>query len=65
MGEVFVAVAQDTAEELLSKNKENLQKEKGVLENELNTVLSKMKELKGKLYAKFGQAINLEDKDEE
>lgn len=65
MGEVFVAVEAETAGDLLSKNKDNLQKEKDVLEKELNNVLAKMKDLKANLYVKFGQAINLEDKEDE
>lgn len=62
VGEVFIDVDQDGAEQRLEKQKKEISKEVKSLEKQLEDVQKKMKKLKGELYAKFGNQINLEEK---
>jgi len=61
IGEVFAHVPKDEVETRIEQMKEvtgqNLEK----LEEEKNSVLAQMTELKKILYGKFGESINLEE----
>ena len=61
-GEAFVEVDCNEAEELLDKKKEKEQADLDGLKKELDDLENSMKELKAKLYAKFGSQIYLENK---
>ena len=60
IGEVFVEMTQDEVQETLDKTKETLEEEVTKLEEKANEIKSQMSDLKTHLYAKFGNAINLE-----
>merc|ERR1712045_834412 len=64
IGEVFVEMTQDEVQETLDKTKETLEEEVTKLEEKANEIKSQMSDLKTHLYAKFGNAINLENDDE-
>merc|ERR1712149_165039 len=60
IGEVFVEMTQDEVQETLNKTKENLEAEVTKLEGQAEELKAQMSNLKTHLYAKFGNAINLE-----
>jgi len=61
IGEVFISVSNEEAEEWAEKKKEEKTKEKEELLKQKEEIEIKMKELKTVLYGKFGKAINLEN----
>ena len=61
VGEVFCQVEDsDAAEDMLEKERRRTKDSLNKLKNEQELIVSKMKELKAQLYAKFGKNINLE-----
>ena len=60
IGEVFVYMSQDEVQETLDKTKETLDGEVNKLEEKAGEIKGQMSDLKTHLYAKFGNAINLE-----
>merc|ERR1712221_2661 len=58
IGEVFVKISTDEANQLLEKQKENFQKEVEELESHAAILKKELAELKVKLYGKFGNNIN-------
>ena len=64
IGEVFVSLTVDSANEMLEKAKENTQAEIKDLEQKCETIQTLLQELKVKLYAKFGNNIKLEADEE-
>merc|ERR1739847_196126 len=64
IGEVFVEMTQDEVQETLDKSKETLEEEVTKLEGKAEEIKGQMSNLKTHLYAKFGNAINLENDDE-
>ena len=64
IGEVFVYMTQDEVQETLDKTKDNLTGEVAKLEEKATDIKSQMSDLKTHLYAKFGNAINLEADEE-
>ena len=60
IGEIFISMSQDDVREALEKDKETLQGEVEKLEEKSGEIKSQMSDLKTHLYAKFGNAINLE-----
>lgn len=61
MGEIFVEVSKDEAEQLLEKATSKLSEEIDTLQDEVSKIKKTLAELKVKLYAKFGSAINLDE----
>merc|ERR1712203_129668 len=61
IGEVFVSMTQDEVQETLDKTKESCNEEVTKLEAKADEVKAQMSDLKTHLYAKFGNAINLEN----
>ena len=61
VGETFVLVENDDAESMLDTLLGETKKEVDALEAEKRELQGAMAELKGKLYEKFGNAINLEE----
>eukprot|EP01130_Rhizamoeba_saxonica_P008727 TRINITY_DN3527_c0_g1_i1.p1 TRINITY_DN3527_c0_g1~~TRINITY_DN3527_c0_g1_i1.p1 ORF type:complete len:126 (-),score=46.31 TRINITY_DN3527_c0_g1_i1:50-427(-) len=61
IGEIFIEVDQMDAEELINSSREEIEEQLVVLNDELDEIRSQLAELKVKLYAKFGNSINLED----
>lgn len=61
IGEVFAHVPRDEVESRLEKMKEDTAKELQRLEEEKESVLAQMAELKKILYGKFKDSINLEE----
>lgn len=64
IGEVFVQMTQDEVQEQLDKTKAELEQEVGKLNEKAEEIKSQMSDLKTHLYAKFGNAINLENDEE-
>jgi len=64
IGEVFVHMSQDGVNEYIDKQKEVLEGEIEKLDARASGMVSSLKELKTKLYAKFGKNINLEEEEE-
>ncbi len=64
IGEVFVKISTEEANQLLEKQKENFQKEVEELESHAAVLKKELAELKVKLYGKFGNNINLEEDDD-
>jgi len=60
IGEVFVHFEQDNTTPYLDALQDKLEKQVKELEAEASTVKENMSGLKGRLYAKFGNSINLE-----
>lgn len=60
-GEAFVAVESNEAEELLTAKKEKEEADLDELKKEFDALEESMKQLKAKLYAKFGSQIYLEN----
>ncbi|XP_030444220.1 probable prefoldin subunit 4 [Syzygium oleosum] len=61
IGEVFAHVPKDEVESRIEEMKEVTTKNLGKLEEEKDSVLAQMAELKKILYGKFGDSINLEE----
>lgn len=61
VGEIYVTVSQDQAEELLSQETERCEADLEAIEEKIRSVRQTLAQLKVKLYAKFGDQINLED----
>ncbi len=64
IGEVFVFLGQDEVQSELDARKETLEAEIKVAEGKMDGLKEQMGDLKTKLYAKFGNAINLEADEE-
>ncbi|XP_056005938.1 prefoldin subunit 4-like [Ostrea edulis] len=64
IGEVFVSLEVESANEMLEKAKENTQGEIKVLEQKCESIQTLLQDLKVKLYAKFGNNIKLEADEE-
>merc|ERR1712050_497078 len=64
IGEVFVNLQGESANEMLEKAKENLKKEIEKLDTQCKAHQQILKDLKVQLYAKFGTNINLENDEE-
>lgn len=60
IGEVFVYLKQNKVLEQIEKDTDVIDEKIISLEDTLNTIDSRLKELKTQLYAKFGDNINLE-----
>jgi prefoldin subunit 4 len=60
IGEVFIDVDTDFAEQLLDADKKKLEKLIKIKETEFKKIQETMKQLKGALYLKFGKNINLD-----
>jgi prefoldin subunit 4 len=60
VGELFVHVSNEEADEKIKAVKEVRQKELAALREELEVISKQMEELKKLLYSKFGNSINLE-----
>ena len=63
MGESFVTVEKDSVEQFFESEKAELEKDLQGKEEEVELIQQRMKQLKAVLYAKFGRAINLEEKE--
>lgn len=57
LGEVFIDMDQDQAEELLDEQKGKSKALRREKEKELEAIQERMKKLKGELYAKFGKGL--------
>ena len=64
IGEVFVEMTQDEVQETMEANKEKISEEVSKLEQKAEEIKGQMSDLKTHLYAKFGNAINLEADEE-
>ena len=64
VGEVFVYLSQDKVQSELDARKEEVEVEVKVAEAKAAALKEQMADLKTKLYAKFGNAINLEAEEE-
>ena len=64
IGEVFVAMSQTDVRESLEKSKTKLGSDVEAIEEKMEAVKAQMSDLKTHLYAKFGNAINLEADEE-
>ncbi|KAI1298880.1 hypothetical protein EDD11_006619 [Mortierella claussenii] len=60
IGEAFVSLSLEAAQERISKSQEELDTEIEGLKTQMDEAVEKMDELKKVLYARFGNAINLE-----
>ncbi|KAF9206448.1 hypothetical protein BGZ49_002408 [Haplosporangium sp. Z 27] len=60
IGEAFVSLSLEAAQERIAKSQEELEKEIDELKTQMDEASEKMDELKKILYARFGNAINLE-----
>ena len=63
VGEIFIKETPDDALALLDNKKADIKEEIKVLEEQANSIKGVMSDLKTHLYAKFGDAINLEAED--
>ena len=64
MGEVFFFLSQDEVQTELDAKKDQLEKETAEIEAKMEDIRGQMTDLKTHLYAKFGNAINLENDEE-
>ena len=64
MGEVFIHLGVDEAQEYLEKAKTEVQEQLTTLKARADEIQRTLSELKVQLYAKFGDNINLEDGDD-
>ena len=64
MGEVFFFLSQDEVQTELDAKKDHLEKETAEIEAKMEDIRGQMTDLKTHLYAKFGNAINLENDEE-
>lgn len=60
IGEMYVSVSNEEAEEFAAEEARVLQQEVADLESEAKGIMDEMRSLKALLYAKFGDQINLE-----
>ncbi|KAG0305134.1 hypothetical protein BGZ98_004549 [Dissophora globulifera] len=60
IGEAFVSLSLEAAQERIAKTQSELDKEIEALKGQMDEAVEKMDELKKVLYARFGNAINLE-----
>ncbi|KAG0313790.1 hypothetical protein BGZ97_009895 [Linnemannia gamsii] len=60
IGEAFVSLSLEAAQERISKSQEELDQEIEGLKSQMDEAVEKMDGLKKVLYARFGNAINLE-----
>jgi prefoldin subunit 4 len=60
MGEVYISADEDLAKEFLDKALEDKKMELENVEDSIDDYMTKMKDLKIQLYAKFGSQINLD-----
>ncbi|KAJ2712676.1 hypothetical protein H4R19_002636 [Coemansia spiralis] len=60
IGDVFIKMTLEDAQARVQEDKSRISQRVGDLDSELGTIQAKMDDLKKALYAKFGQAINLE-----
>lgn len=63
IGEVFVNLSQDEVQTEIEKKKEELDSDVKNINSAMDGIKGQMSDLKTKLYAKFGSAINLEAED--
>ena len=63
MGEVYVHMTQDQAQEALQKACDRLEEVVAELKKDLEETQAVLSDLKVQLYAKFGDSINLEADD--
>ncbi|KAM7446108.1 Prefoldin subunit 4 [Porites harrisoni] len=64
IGEVFIHLSSEETQEYLESAKSKLQEEVKLLESQSGEVKALLGDLKVKLYAKFGNNINLEAEEE-
>jgi len=64
VGETFMNLSMDEAQEHVESCKDDIQKAVTKLDTEIEHYKNELKELKAKLYAKFGNNINLEEEEE-
>jgi len=64
VGEVFIHLGGDEAQEYLEKAKTEVQEQLTTLKARADEIQRTLSELKVQLYAKFGDNINLEDGDD-
>lgn len=64
VGEVFIMKSQDEAQEAIAAQREVLQEEIAGLNTRAGELQETMTQLKGDLYGKFGNNINLEPEEE-
>ncbi|KAF8924173.1 prefoldin [Dissophora ornata] len=60
IGDTFVSLSLEAAQERITKSQEELDGEIDALKTQMDDAVEKMGELKKSLYARFGNAINLE-----
>ncbi|KAM3144643.1 hypothetical protein pb186bvf_003250 [Paramecium bursaria] len=60
-GDSFFSVSIEKAQKLIDRQKSILQKQLEEISKQVDDTIKQMKNLKAKLYAKFGTQINLED----
>ena len=60
-GECYFEVTKDQADELLESQKQAVEDEANVLEEELSSIQNTLADLKKQLYGRFGSNINLEE----
>lgn len=60
IGEAFISISVEQAQQRIEKDKEILIQELEQIQNEMNSINEQMSQLKVHLYGKFGKAINLE-----
>eukprot|EP00166_Cyanidium_caldarium_P001096 ctg_15.g30 len=65
VGESYVLVKQEEAVSFLQSKENSLNEQLKELEDNLESIKKEMEELKKVLYGKFGNAINLEEEEEE
>jgi prefoldin subunit 4 len=63
IGESFIYVDGDTAQQMISQQKEAVEKQVQSLEEQVEKIETVLSDLKRQLYAKLGTAINLEADD--
>lgn len=61
IGECFVHIDKDSAEERIQAQTDLVTSEIGEFKGELDDIAAQMAQLKKALYGKFGKSINLED----
>ena len=64
IGEVFLHLTMEETESYIEASKKKIEKEVAQLEIQIKRYEGELKDLKVKLYAKFGTNINLEDDEE-
>merc|ERR1712116_6888 len=64
IGEVFLHLTKDETEDYIEQSKDKMDQELKDCEEQMKVFEAELKDLKIKLYAKFGTNINLEDDEE-